>query len=494
MQEEYENEKLKEFPPYNIDNLDKKTIIKREVFEYILAFEDPADREEIIIDLEDKAKQLGVLSNFKRALRQYEKKIINDNQRSNFQKQTHDEIARILLGNNNIALYENEICIYENGVYKKDEETIYRKVIELVPDANTYFRKEVYNYLLLITPKAKINKESGIINFKNGLFNMKNKTLTKHTPDFFSINQMNVRLNFEAKPVEAIDSVLNKISCNNPKRKQAILEMIGYSMTTSVKLQKAFILYGKTAGNGKSTLINIISELIGRQNLGYVTLDDLSNNKFAASGIKGKVLNIGSEMTKEYLKDVSIFKQWISGDDLEIEEKFKPKQTIRPYAKFIFNANELPKVADKTNGFYRRLHIIPFEAKFTNKDNKAFIFDELITQEALEYLAKISLEAYLNIQDTFANFEESDDEISKYKIENNNILSYLNDKENIVDFLKQGTAVKYKKDVYAHYKLYCQENEFKPTGRNMFYKEILKSGFVKIILFTIHSYKMFQKY
>ena len=493
MNENLEEDVQKEFPPYEIEKLDKRTILNKEIFEYILSIEEPADREKIILDLEEKAENLKILPNFKRALKSYEKKYKDSNNLKNLTKQTHDEIAKKILEQNQIAVYENNICIYEDGVYKNDEESIYKKVIELVPDANTYFRKEVYNYLLLITQKRKINRESGIINFKNGLYSIKNQKLYKHTPKFFSINQINTNLNLQAPKVQTIDNVLNKISCNKEERKRTILEMIGYSMTTSVRLQKAFILYGKTAGNGKSTLINIISELIGNENIGYVALEDLSNNKFATSGIKGKLLDVGSEMTKEYLKDISTFKKWITGDEDEIEEKFKPRQKIRPYAKFIFNANELPKVADKTDAFYRRLQIIPFEAKFTNTDNRNFNFDELITKEALEYLAKISLEAYLNIGDTFSNYEESEKEIDIYKVENNNILSYLNDKDNMLHYLETGTSTKYKKDVYVHYKQYCQDNEFKPTGRNTFYKEILKSGLVKEGAFKGYETFIFDK-
>lgn len=460
------------------ENLTKEEILNREVIETIFMIPDVGMRERMLVKLETRARKLKIAPNFRRLY----KEIYDENKSkqkeitiSSKNKVTHDEVAKILLENNNLAVFENEVCIYENGVYKRNEEALYRKIIEILPTANTYFRKEVYNYLLLIVPKKYINKESGIINFKNGLFNINTKEFKEHTPEFFSINQLNVDLNLTVEPVEAIDNVLNKLSCNIQKRKQAILEMIGYSMTTSVKLQKAFVLYGKTAGNGKSTLINIISEMMGKSNIGYVTLDDLSNNKFASSGIKGKLLDVGSEMTKEYLKDVSAFKQWITGDELEVEEKFKAKQTINPYAKFIFNANELPKVADKTNGFYRRLHIIPFEAKFTKEDNRNFEFSELITPQALEYLTKISLEAYINMKLDFSNYEESNSEIEQYKIENNNVLTFLNDMEYMKTFLSSGNCIKRKTEVYAAYKDYCKENEFKAMGKKSFYSEISKS-------------------
>lgn len=478
MNEELEKKLLEENPPYEIEKLDKKTILNKEIFEYILSIQEPADKEKIILDLEEKADNLKILPNFKRTLKSYEKKYKDNNSLTNLTKQTHDEIANTLLQNNNIYVFENDICIYENGVYRKNEKNVFRKVIELVPDATIRFRNEVYQYLLLTTKEKEIDRESGIINFKNGLYSIKNRKLYEHTPKFFSINQINTNLNLQAPKVQAIDDVLNKLSNNISERKQTILEMIGYSMTTSTKLQKAFILYGPTARNGKSTLLNLIRELIGRENVGEVSFEDLNTKQFAGVGIKGKILNIGDEMTDEYVKDVSRFKMWVTGDDLEVEEKFKPRQKIKPYAKFIFNANKLPKVADKTDGFYRRLQLIPLEYSFTDKDARKFNFNELTTKEALEYLAKISLEAYLNIGENFANNKESQNEINNYKSVNNNVLSFLEDKDYIRTFIEANTTTKKAIEVYSYYQKFCKENGDVAIGRNAFYKEIEQSKHV----------------
>ena len=480
MNEELKQKILEENPPYNLDKLDKKTIIDKAIFEYIFSIEEPADREKIIMELEERADTLKILTNFKRTLKSYEKKYKNENTHSKFEKLTHDEVAKKLLDENEIVVYENDICIYEDGVYKKNEKDISRKVIQIVPDANTYFRKEVYNYLLLKAEEKEFDRECGIINFKNGLFSVKERKMYKHNPRYFSTNQINTELNLNTPTVKVIDDVLDKLSCGIKERKQTILEMIGYSMTTSVKLQKAFILYGNKARNGKSTLIDIITYLLGDDNVGTTSFKDMNQNKFAGSGIKNKLLNSGSEMTDEYIVDVEIFKKWVTGDYLDIEEKFKPRQKIRPYAKFIFSANELPRVADKTDGFYRRLQIIPLEYSFTDKDRKVFNFSKLITKEALEYLAKISLEAYLNMGDNFSNFEENENEISKYKIENNNVLSFINNEDYMYPYIDKN-SVRYASEVYAHYKQYCQENEYKFVGMQKFYKEIEKS---KLILYV----------
>lgn len=60
---------------------------------------------------------------------------------------------------------------------------------------------------------------------------------------------------------------------------------------------------------------------------------------------------------------------------------------LRNYAKLIFSANEVPRIDDKTDGLNRRLMIVPFKAKFTNKDDDydPFIIDKLLSPDSLQY-------------------------------------------------------------------------------------------------------------
>ena len=156
-------------------------------------------------------------------------------------------------------------------------------------------------------------------------------------------------------------------------------------------------------------------------------MQDFVSNRFSVSEIKGKLVNIVSEMTKEFLKDSSVFKQIVTGDIITVEEKFKDRYTIKPYAKHIFTANELPKVADTSNGYFRRLFIIPFEAVFTETEKSNFNFNELVTQQALEYLAAISLKEYIKAirKNRFSNLEESQNIIESYKMDSNTVIGYI---------------------------------------------------------------------
>ena len=309
------------------------------------------------------------------------------------------------------------------------------------------------------------------------MFDLNKKKFYEHTSDFFSINQIDTNYNPNAKKIQAVDDFLDKISSFKAHRKQAILEMIGYSMTTSINIQKVFILYGETARNGKSTLSNVITKLIGKNNISNISLKDMTKNTFATFGIKGKLLNIGAEMTETFLDDMSTFKMFSTGDNLSVEEKFKSRHTISPYAKFIFIANELPSVSDKTNAFYRRLHVIPLETTFTDKDSKNFNIKDILCTDALEYLAKISLDAYMSMDNVFSNYEESEKIIDKYKLESNSILSFIKDEETIRDLTKEGKNIT-AKTVYNYYRDFCIANKYLYIGRNKFYSEIEKTGFI----------------
>lgn len=354
-------------------------------------------------------------------------------------------------------------------------------------------QKEVKSYLLTMAPEVQLKYEN-LINFKNGLYDLNNNALMPHSPYYFTINQINANINWDPVRIGAVDRFLDKISCGNIGRKKAILQMIGYSMTSSVEMQKAFVLYGKTAGNGKSTLLEIIERLIGSENVSHVTLQDFVSNRFSVSEIKGKLVNMVSEMTKEFLKDSSVFKQIVTGDTTTVEEKFKDRHTIKPYAKHIFTANELPKVADTSNGYFRRLFIIPFEAVFTDLEKINFNFKELITEQALDYLAAIALQEYIiaRREHAFINEEESKNIIETYKMDSNTVIAYLYDKDRMRCLLRSG-RVRKRNEVFADYINYCKDSGYIHKGRNKFYEEVEATGLVQKGVYNGYDTYIFDK-
>lgn len=169
------------FTPFGkIEELNAETVLKENIFEHLFSIDNPIRREQLLAKIEKRAKELDVKNNFKRIYKHYQE--LNN---KNKQVRTHNEIAEELLKNNNIVVYENSLYIYINGVYINDENYIYTKIIDICKEANTSLRKEVYNYLMLIAPKAEISKNTNIVNFKNALFDLNTKQILPHLPEFF---------------------------------------------------------------------------------------------------------------------------------------------------------------------------------------------------------------------------------------------------------------------------------------------------------------------
>ena len=163
-----------------------------------------------------------------------------------------------------------------------------------------------------------------------------------------------------------------------------------------------------------------------------------------------------------------------------------------PYAKFIFCANSLPHVSDNTDGFFRRIHIIHFEKSFSNEEISKFDINKVLNDDALIYLGKLAVDAYSSMNNTFSNYEESEQEVNNYKIGGNSVLSFLND-INTIKLISKNTVLPTAQTIYNQYKEYCLMNKFNYIGRNLFYREIEKSKMVNIKMFNNQKCYIFIK-
>ena len=157
-------------------------------------------------------------------------------------------------------------------------------------------------------------------------------------------------------------------------------------------MQSCFILTGE-GSNGKSTILNVIKKLLGRENYTSLDLRELEDT-FKPAELYNKLANIGDDISAKFLESSSVFKKVVTGESFVVQRKYAQPFSLECYATQIFCANELPQVKDKSDGFARRLVVIPFNAKFTKQDPDydPFIEDKLLGDEAIEYLLKISIE------------------------------------------------------------------------------------------------------
>lgn len=262
-----------------------------------------------------------------------------------------------------------EIWIYEAGIYVPNGCNTLRTKIRRFLDQE--FRIIIENEVI-----AKITRDTFDSKFldrqnpdeiciKNGVLNLSSLELSPHTPDKIFIQKIPTSYDPDVTPEVwqgFLDSILPK------KEDQVILqEFLGSILLRPYRYQKALFLLGE-GSNGKTTLLLILSNIIGSDNVCSLPLNQLLKNNFSASSLFGKLANVCGDTSSNFEADWSVFKKLVGGDKLFCDRKYLVPIEFINEAKLIFNTNVLPKIPFNNDNyaFWRRILIINFEEKFVD--------------------------------------------------------------------------------------------------------------------------------
>ncbi len=387
----------------------------------------------------------------------------------------HVEYGDRLIRELHLEYFNDDIYFFNaTGVHSivSDRELINAILKQIYSGTEPSTCKKVVFYIrnMLYTDEIK-QPNKNIVNFKNTYFDLDTQRPIPHTPQIFTLNQLAIDYNPNLPYNEEVEKYLDDIANHVPERKKAILQVIGYLMTAKNDIQKIILVYGPSGSNGKSSLLKIIEEVIGEKNVCHKSIDELEKD-FGADGMEFKLLNISTELPLKRIKDVSILKKSVTGDTFETKVKFEKNKTIRSYIKHLFATNFFPNVADDTEGYFRRFHIIPLENQFDPSTSKFNIYN-FCNIENLTYLGNRAFSEYLEMVNSgvleFANQEESERKLNEYRAELDTVLSFLTDEETAKTIY--GSDIP-RDTMFKIYKSFCSLNELTPKGKKSFYREL----------------------
>ncbi len=386
-------------------------------------------------------------------------------------------LAECILRLEYFTFHHGQVYIYQDGVYKPESEVlIKRRAQELLK--SKYMDRigiEVIKYIQtkLYSTEAVLDKNINIINLQNGLLEWsgENISISPHTPDHKSSIRIPVIYDSNAK-CPKIDKFLKEVL---PADCQDLIDQImGYLLIPDIRYEKAFLLTGAGA-NGKSTLLKLLTALIGKENISNESLQMLTNNRFRSAELAGKLANLFADLSPEALKDSSNFKMLVSGDDMSAERKNQPPFTFVNTARGIFSANQLPRVLDNSVAFFRRLLIIPFRKSFIGKATKKdpHLIEKLTTQDELSGLLNRGLRG---LRLLFQNNEfpipvSVANELEAYQLDNNNAQRFFKE-----CCIAGGRSRISKQLLYERYIEWCDSSGLRGLSNVNFYKKILEGN------------------
>lgn len=160
-------------------------------------------------------------------------------------------------------------------------------------------------------------------------------------------------------------------------------ELIGYvqricglAAIGKVMVEALIIAYGDGA-NGKSTFWNTIARVLGSYassiNAEVLIAGKKNSAKNDMAETRGRRLLIAAETEEGKRLSTASAKQLASTDKIAAEKKFKDPFSFTPSHSLVLYTNHLPKVGAMDHGIWRRLIVVPFEAKIEgNRDVKNY--------------------------------------------------------------------------------------------------------------------------
>ncbi|ALI36859.1 hypothetical protein NMY3_02669 [Candidatus Nitrosocosmicus oleophilus] len=287
---------------------------------------------------------------------------------------------------NFVTLQESdEILYYNNGVYVNGGEFLIKKLVEQRFDYLLNNRKveDILGHIRRRTYKSKscFDKDMNIVNLRNGLYDIENNRLLSHSPSYYSIDQKPITYDPKARP-KLFGKYLSQVLYLSEIR--TAIEAMAYTFYRDCPFEYFFKLYGY-GSNGKSVFTGLLTRLHGEENVSNVSLLSLIDNRFALSDLENKSINIDTELSNNFIKDISILKKLTGGrkQPIRIEEKYRKAYDTYLYAKLFFNANTIAESIEKTVAIYRREIIISFPNSFEGKKDDINLLAKLSTEEEM---------------------------------------------------------------------------------------------------------------
>ena len=329
---------------------------------------------------------------------------------------------------------EKHLRVYKNGVYTLDTDSELPR--EIHKRLGSRLQARYVTETLALLRQRHMLPLSGdgqtpcchpdVVNLRNGLYNVREGELTPHTPTFKSIVQLPVSHDVDAKCPQ-IDAFLSDVLRDDSDIELAH-EIIGYSMLMQLPIAKLFVLLGPTH-TGKSTFLDVLTAFLGVENTSGVSLQALDDDtqRFARSGLYGKLANIAADLSKRSLAGDSKVKMIAAGDRFDVERKGVDSFSMCPVATLICAANEMPRSFDRSDAWLERITILPFVNQHKGEDAKRNYIRELTTPSELSGLFNHAIVAVARVL-TLGKFTEGKNVVEareNYGLYNDQVLRFL---------------------------------------------------------------------
>lgn len=360
-------------------------------------------------------------------------------------------------------MYEDAVAYKKYAVKRRDTKNIAATLKEARPMLEVEQRNLDADEFMLNTPTLTYDLRQGT------------KFPMEHRPEHFITKQTTVDPSSDGADIWA--AALDTFFLKDTDLIDYVQRMVGLSAIGKVYVEALIIAYGE-GRNGKSTFWNVIARVLGTYS-GNISADMLTvgcrrNVKPELAEAKGKRMLIAAELEEGMRLNTANVKQLCSTDEIYAEKKYKDPFSYTPTHTLVLYTNHLPKVGAIDKGTWRRLIVIPFDAKIEGSADIKNYADYLFEKAGGAILTWVIEGARKVIADNYKIDppQKVRDAIEHYK-ESNDWLSYFLSERCELD----PAYVAKSSEVYNEYRIFCtQVGEFTRSTTD-FYTALETVGF-----------------
>ena len=324
----------------------------------------------------------------------------------------------------------------------------------------------------------EFDRDPWLLNCENGTVDLRTGELRPHNPGD-KITKLCPTRYIPGLGIEGgrFDEFLRDVFRNDAGLIDWVQVALGYSITGGVWEQKLFLCIGPGA-NGKSTLLNLVREVLGPEYSGGAPADlfvmdradthptvlaDLCGKRFVTSAEIGD----GRRLHEERLKALT------GGEAVKARRMRQDYWEFKPTFKLWAMANQYPVVRDFSYGFWRRIIVIPFDATIPEEKRIRGYHKVLAAEEGELVLAWLVEGAVRYCRETLPPLPERIKRATaEFRAEQDPIHDWVEER-----CVWEQDVFTSSKDLYADYQQWCEANGLSPIPADAFGRRLKDHGF-----------------
>lgn len=360
-------------------------------------------------------------------------------------------------------MYEDAVAYKKYAIKRRDSKNIAATLKEARPMLEVEQRTLDADEFLLNTPTYTYDLRQGI------------HAPLEHKPEHFITKQTTV--DPSEVGADIWKAALDTFFLGDEELIEYVQKMVGLSAIGKVYVEALIIAYGE-GRNGKSTFWNVIARVLGTYS-GNISADMLTvgcrrNVKPELAEAKGKRMLIAAELEEGMRLNTANVKQLCSTDEIYAEKKYKDPFSYTPTHTLVLYTNHLPKVGAIDKGTWRRLIVIPFDAKIEGsadiKNYADYLFEQaggVILAWVIEGARKVITDNYRieppqKVHDAIEHYKENNDWLSNFLAERCEVDAKYSEKSG---------------DVYNEYRIFCNQMGEYARSTSDFYTALEVAGY-----------------